>query len=109
MEWLTHWINAVAVDWHEKKRKKVAVGYGSVVSQEGKLFIIASYGKCSMEGQGGKGNFWQKVVICAQVRSGEHVWMVRGHTKTIDVNENAVFFVSKGPEQQESSNGGAIR
>jgi len=32
-----------------------------------------------------------------------------GHTKTIDVNENAVFFVSEGAEQQESGNGEAIR
>jgi len=75
-----------------KRKEKVAASYGGAVSQEEKLFAVASYGKCGMESQEGKGNFWQKVVICAQVRSSEHIWMVRGHTKTIDVNENEFFW-----------------
>jgi len=45
-----------------KGKEKVAAGYGRL---EEKLFVIASYSGCSMESQGGKGNFWQKVVICA--------------------------------------------
>jgi len=58
------------VDRHEKGRgKKGEVGYSSLE----KLFDIASYGKFSMGGQEVKGNFRQKVVICARVGSRERV------------------------------------
>jgi len=38
-----------------KRKEKVAAGYGGL---EEKLFVVASYGKCGMESQGGEGNFW---------------------------------------------------